>query len=172
MTLPVPVSPLIKAPGSAGSRFSPDHLFGLLMNLRAIAYISTAVSGLTSADIDKLLVDARAHNAIAGVTGILLYDGTHFFQYFEGPDEGVERIYNRIRASRMHVDIKELHSYPIERTYFTQWNMGCKEVDDSVLQKLSTQQWCREITHLSEDIEVVDSPALKDLVQFWEQSSQ
>jgi len=35
------------------------------MSNRAVAYVSTAVSGLTPAEVDHLLVDARAHNQLA-----------------------------------------------------------------------------------------------------------
>jgi len=139
------------------------------MTYKAVAYISSAISGLATDQLDHLLVDARAHNQIAGVTGVLLYDGRRFFQYFEGPTESVERIYSRIRSSVLHHDLVELHHYPIEFPYFTQWNMGCKEVEDSVLQKISTQQRMREADHLQEVDGEIGSPALHDLVEFWSQ---
>lgn len=138
-----------------------------MMNYKAVAYISKAASVLTSEQIDHLLVDARAHNRIAGVTGILLYDGSRFFQYFEGPVDGVERIYGRIRASTKHHGLEELHHYPIEIPYFTQWTMGCKNVDGSVLQKICTQEWMREADHLETLGEEIGSPALCDLIEFW-----
>ena len=78
------------------------------MTHRAVAYVSTAVAGRTPADLDRLLIDARAHNRMEGVTGVLLHDGHRFFQYFEGPPAGVEKIYARIRDSRMHVGLQEL----------------------------------------------------------------
>ena len=45
------------------------------MTHRAVAYTSTAVAGLTPADLDHLLVDARAHNRMEGVTGGLDLSG-------------------------------------------------------------------------------------------------
>lgn len=145
----------------------PPSASATTMPYRAIAYISRAISGLTITELDNLLVDARAHNQVANVTGILLYDGSRFFQYFEGPADGVDRIYGRIRSSTLHHDIQELHNYPIDLPYFTQWNMGCKDVDGSVLQKLSTQQWVREAEQLQQIGPQSDSPALLDLQRFW-----
>ncbi len=143
------------------------------MSNRAVAYVSTAVSGLTPVEIDHLLVDARAHNQLAGVTGVLLYDGQQFFQYFEGPEEGMARIYERIRNSRMHVHLQELHNGPVESLYFSHWHMGCSLTDGSMLQKISTQQWEHEVGNLQDDIaQDAASPALRELLAFWEQQPQ
>lgn len=81
-----------------------------------------AVAGLTPAGLDHLLVDARAHTRLEAVTGVLLHDGHRFFQYFEGPEAGVARSYDRIRASRMHVALEELQRGPVERLYFSLWH--------------------------------------------------
>lgn len=138
------------------------------MSHSAVAYISTAVAGLTPADLDHLLVDARTHNKMLGVTGVLLYDGHFFFQYFEGPSEGVATIYARINASRMHVELHELQSGPVSQLYFPQWYMGCSHTEGSVLQKLSHQQWKREAVNLPDDLEQAgNSPGLRELQAFW-----
>jgi len=139
------------------------------MTPHAVAYISTAVAGLTPADLDHLLVDARAHNRMQGVTGVLLHDGHRFFQYFEGPEAGVARIYDRIRASRMHMAMEELQHGPVERLYFSQWHMGCSHAEGSVLQALSSRQWRQEARHLREDVALAgNSPGLRELLAFWE----
>lgn len=143
------------------------------MSLSAVAYRSTAVAGLAAADIDRLLVDARAHNQLVGVTGVLLYDGVHFFQYFEGPTAGVARIYRRICGSRMHVEIQELQHGPVPRTYFSQWHMGCCQAAGSVLQELSTALWQRQAGYLPDDVaQSGDSPGLRALQAFWERHAQ
>ncbi|MHC6217286.1 BLUF domain-containing protein [Stenotrophomonas acidaminiphila] len=139
------------------------------MTHRAVAYTSTAVAGLTPADLDHLLVDARAHNRMEGVTGVLLYDGQRFFQYFEGPDAGVERIYARIRQSRMHVELDVLQDGPVQKLHFMQWHMGCARTDGSVLLQLSSRQWQQEARYLEEDLaHAGDTPGLRGLLAFWE----
>lgn len=140
------------------------------MTHRAVAYTSTAVAGLTPADLDHLLVDARAHNRMEGVTGVLLYDGRRFFQYFEGPDAGVERIYARIRGSRMHVELDVLQDGPVQQLHFMQWHMGCTRTDGSVLLQLSSRQWQQQARYLGEDLaRAGDTPGLRGLLAFWEQ---
>ncbi len=139
----------------------------------AVAYVSTAVAGLTLADLDHLLVDARAHNSLEGVTGVLLHDGQRFFQYFEGPEEGVARIYARIRDSRMHVGLEELRNGPAEQLYFTRWHMGSSRAEGSVLQELSSRQWRQEAGYLREDVALAGNPqGLRELLAFWEQQQE
>ncbi len=143
------------------------------MAYRAVAYVSTAVTGLTPADIDHLLVDARAHNQLASVTGVLLYDGHHFYQYFEGPEENVERIYERIRTSRMHVELDERHNYSLPRPRFNHWHMSCRHPEGSVLQKLSNTQWLHALEQLQEEVgQGSGTPALRELLGFWERQVQ
>jgi hypothetical protein len=139
------------------------------MTQYAVAYVSVAVAGLTPADLDHLLVDARAHNRLEGVTGVLLHDGHRFFQYFEGPQDGVARIYARVLASRMHVELEELRNGPVERLYFTSWHMGCSHTEGSVLQQLSSRQWRQEAGYLREDVALAGNPpGLRELLAFWE----
>ncbi|MTI74969.1 MAG: BLUF domain-containing protein [Stenotrophomonas sp.] len=143
------------------------------MTHRAVAYVSTAVAGLTPADLDRLLIDARAHNRMEGVTGVLLHDGHRFFQYFEGPPAGVEKIYARIRDSRMHVGLQELQDGPVEQLYFAQWHMGCSRTDGSALRELSSRQWRQEARYLGEDLaHAGDTPGLRGLLAFWEQQQE
>ena len=52
--------------------------------LRSIAYISSVTRALSDEELERLLVDARSFNESVGVTGVLLYNGNSFFQYFEG----------------------------------------------------------------------------------------
>lgn len=39
---------------------------------------------MSMGEVDRLLVSSSAHNSLAAITGVLLYDGARFFQYFEG----------------------------------------------------------------------------------------
>lgn len=53
------------------------------MNLRAIVYASEAIPGLSNERIHDLAQSAYRFNLQAGVTGVLLYDGRRFFQYWQ-----------------------------------------------------------------------------------------
>ncbi|MFB3130618.1 MAG: BLUF domain-containing protein, partial [Lysobacteraceae bacterium] len=60
------------------------------MPIRAVAYVSEAGPavagdpfGLGSGKLDDLVDDAARFNRSAGVTGVLLFDGSRFLQYME-----------------------------------------------------------------------------------------
>ena len=52
------------------------------MPLHAVAYVSDAIEGIETSDIDQILQAAVGFNKVAGVTGVLMFDGQRFLQYF------------------------------------------------------------------------------------------
>lgn len=55
------------------------------------------------------MVDAASlFNAFHDITGILLFNGTHFFQLLEGPEQNVLAIYHRICSDPRHHNVVEL----------------------------------------------------------------
>lgn len=114
------------------------------MEMVGVVYASRATKEMLPDDIDRLLVSARANNASVGVSGVLLYGRKQFFQYFEGTQQGVDDVYERVRQSSLHTDIVELENAPIAHRVFNRWFMGFSEAPESVLQKLSQEQWARE----------------------------
>lgn len=58
--------------------------------------------------LPAMVEKASLLNASHQVTGILLFNGTHFFQILEGPEDGVLNIYGRICADQRHHNIVEL----------------------------------------------------------------
>lgn len=91
---------------------------------RHIAYVSTAQPDLSAQCIDALLLDARTFNARIGVTGVLLYDGQRFFQYFEGTDYATDQVMSRIRASGRHRQIQLLADAHRQGRELDRWCMG------------------------------------------------
>ena len=58
--------------------------------------------------LPAMVNSASELNETQNVTGILLFNGTHFFQILEGPDAGVQYIYQRICVDKRHHNIVEL----------------------------------------------------------------
>jgi hypothetical protein len=110
------------------------------MQLHSLSYMSSAVHLPTREEIDHLLERSRRFNAQHEVTGVLFYSEGSFHQYLEGPLEGIERVYARVLASRMHHNIFELLREPIEAREFSDWSMGYRAVgvgpSDPVLERL------------------------------------
>lgn len=135
-------------------------------SLHCIVYVSTAVSRLSDAALEALLTDARQFNAQAGVTGALLYSGGAFFQYMEGPQEGLFRAYERICASRTHHSIYELLNEPTEARVFPDWFMGLSHTTASALLTLQQAQWQGVVSELDRK-QAHPSPGLMLLRGYW-----
>ncbi|PPS59309.1 hypothetical protein CRX72_20770 [Pantoea sp. BRM17] len=58
--------------------------------------------------LEDIVARANTKNALSDITGILLFDGRHFFQLLEGPDRTVRHIYDRIRQDARHHNLVEL----------------------------------------------------------------
>lgn len=121
------------------------------MDLFCVAYTSEARREMSAEDLDQLLVSARSANSLLAVTGVLLYGAGQFFQYFEGPKEGVDEVYARILRSQRHINVVELEFQPIGQRRFNRWFMGFREAPASVLQGLAQQQWARELPWIEDD---------------------
>ena len=62
-------------------------------------------------------------------------------QYFEGPDDAVQKVYTRILDSSKHKDVMVMMDEPIEQRAFGDWLMGSAKATDSELSRLYTAQW-------------------------------
>ncbi len=109
--------------------------------LRSVAYVSRASRVFIPEQLDTLLLDARAFNAGADVTGVLFFHKDRFFQYFEGPETGVQAVYQRIRQSSSHRDIRELLEVETPRRYFETWHMGFCDAPETAVQQLANASW-------------------------------
>ncbi len=109
--------------------------------LHCVIYTSTANHLLSGAELEKLLHDARQHNADRAITGILLYSEGTFFQYLEGQVADVTAIYERIKQSRQHHSLIELLRGDIDQRAFPDWLMGFFQPSQAELLKLMAQNW-------------------------------
>ena len=76
--------------------------------LTTIIYRSHLCHDVPVKALEGMVAAANIKNAEANVTGILLFNGTHFFQLLEGPDEQVRRIYQDIAQDPRHYNLVEL----------------------------------------------------------------
>ncbi|UNK48556.1 BLUF domain-containing protein [Lysobacter sp. S4-A87] len=131
----------------------------------AIAYVSRIARRLQPAEIDGLLLDARGFNAVAGVTGVLLFNGSEFFQYFEGLNDSVEAVYERIKPAKCHTDIRELMNAPVEGRQFETWHMGFRNAPATALQELAQARWELSVPVTRTSMKCPEGVAL--LAHFW-----
>lgn len=76
--------------------------------LTTLVYRSHIHTGTPFEAFEAMVFAANVKNIEADVTGILLFNGTHFFQLLEGPEESVQKIYHAICKDYRHYNIVEL----------------------------------------------------------------
>jgi hypothetical protein len=111
------------------------------MTLHAFAYVSDAVEGIGAADIDRILAEASSFNRVAGVTGVLMFDGLRFLQYLEGPDDGVNSAAQRVLNARSHRRIVELARGEVATRHFPRWTMASARIEPDVMREIVDAEW-------------------------------
>ncbi|MCX0498268.1 diguanylate phosphodiesterase [Erwinia billingiae] len=76
--------------------------------LSTIIYRSHLCDDVPVKSLAALARNANQINTSMGVTGILLFNGTHFFQLLEGPEEAVSTVYRNICHDPRHHNLVEL----------------------------------------------------------------
>jgi len=93
------------------------------MNLKSLTYTSLASLDLTGGDVEDILRTARELNAIEGITGLLVFNGTHFMQVVEGSAQAVDDLVDRLRRDHRHSGVEIRDERPIDERFFPDWTM-------------------------------------------------
>jgi blue light- and temperature-responsive anti-repressor len=76
------------------------------------------------AELERILLRARACNAALGVTGALLFSGDCFAQALEGPAPAVEAVFESIQRDPRHSEVVVLEAAPVPAREFGAWSMA------------------------------------------------
>lgn len=95
-----------------------------------LTYISKAIPDIKRQDLDDILEEADAENAIRNITGCLIYHNGRFVQILEGSKEDLRYIYRKIEADPRHHTVTLLWENEIDHRFFAQWNMAFYRADD------------------------------------------
>ena len=90
--------------------------------MRRIMYISTA-SGLSAAEVDRLVESAQRNNAEREITGFLLYNGRNFLQLIEGPQASLMSLIATLARDTRHSGMLTLIDEPIDERSCPHWTM-------------------------------------------------
>jgi blue light- and temperature-responsive anti-repressor len=91
--------------------------------LSTIVYRSRAIAPPADLDLFYMLGQARQRNREMSLTGILLYDRGHFFQWLEGPDERLGQVWQSIKRDPRHADVQIVGDMQIPIRLFGAWHM-------------------------------------------------
>jgi hypothetical protein len=80
--------------------------------------------------VGQIVTRARARNAREGITGLLVFDGMHFWQHLEGPAEAVNALMQRLAADPRHVQMRVVYSGATTQRHYRRFEMGLAQVED------------------------------------------
>lgn len=93
------------------------------MFITRIIYCSE-LSGVDKEAISAILDVSRKKNAKAGITGLLLFNGTYFLQCLEGSRAAVNETYHRIVRDERHRNPVLLTCEELPQRDFADWDMA------------------------------------------------
>jgi hypothetical protein len=107
-----------------------------MSSLFQIVYSSTATRDLSGAELLELLKRSVARNRLAGVTGLLLYNGGRFMQVLEGEEADVIRLFAKISHDPCHRHVVPLLHGSIGQRCFSDSTMAFPDLDSPELRNL------------------------------------
>lgn len=106
--------------------------------------------------VPDIVKTARIQNNIHGITGVLLFDGLNFTQYFEGSEEAVETLLDNIQRDQRHKNIIIVLTGQQESRLYNDWGMGYIDITDNQIDierciataDFSIDTFKRKVSHL------------------------
>jgi hypothetical protein len=108
------------------------------MKLTSVTYTSLARLDLQASDLEDIHRSARDRNALDAVTGLLVFNGTHFLQIIEGAESAIDDLVQRLRQDRRHSGFEIRDQRKIEARSFPDWSMEMVRVNASYFQARET----------------------------------
>lgn len=109
--------------------------------LHAFAYSSHMSAALSDEMLRQIVSRSATFNRRVDVTGALLVDGQRFFQYVEGPPDGLEAVKRRIQDSRSHAAVVPVLDMAISTRAVPYWAMTRIETGQVVVSGLVNARW-------------------------------
>jgi hypothetical protein len=108
------------------------------MNLTSLTYTSLARLDLDASDLETIHRTALQLNALDGITGLLVFNGTHFLQIIEGANNAIEDLVQRLRRDARHSGFEVRDKHSVEARSFPDWSMELVRVTASYFKARDT----------------------------------
>ena len=93
------------------------------MQLKTLTYTSRARLDLTDTDLERIRETARHLNALDGISGLLVFDGSRFLQIIEGSEAAIDDLAERLRRDSRHTAFEVRDERVVKRRSFSGWSM-------------------------------------------------
>ena len=104
---------------------------GEAMKLTSLTYTSLARLDLQSDDLEDIHRTAREVNALEGITGLLVFNGTHFLQIIEGAEDAIDELVEKLRRDPRHTGFEVRDRQKVDTRSFPDWSMELVRVKAS-----------------------------------------
>ena len=94
------------------------------MTCKAISYISSIRTNLTSKDLEDLIVFAENSNNKNNVTGIFIVMDKNFYQVIEGEPHTIDVLFKKIQNDKRHNGLVKLFDQEIDAKIFESYIGG------------------------------------------------
>ena len=108
------------------------------MDITSLTYTSLARLDLQASDLENIHRAARELNALDGITGLLVFNGTHFLQIIEGAPDAIDELLDRLRRDPRHNGLEVRDEQQVERRSFPDWSMELVRVSASYFEAKDT----------------------------------
>jgi hypothetical protein len=108
------------------------------MPLKSLTYTSLAALDLGAADLEAIHRAARELNALEGITGLLIFNGTHFLQIIEGVPQAIDDLVERLRRDPRHSSLEIRDQHEVDQRSFPDWSMELVRVSASYFEARDT----------------------------------
>jgi hypothetical protein len=96
------------------------------MEISTWTYVSRSciAKGDAEREVEHLVEQSRLSNARLRVTGVLVFSGTHFAQYIEGPRQSIAELRSAIQSDGRHQDVMTVSEAQIEARKLADWSLA------------------------------------------------
>lgn len=108
------------------------------MQLTSVTYTSLARLDLQTSDLQDIHRIARERNALDRITGMLVFNGTHFLQIIEGAKSAIDELVERLRRDPRHTGFEIRDQREIRTRSFPGWPMELVRVNAGYFQARET----------------------------------
>jgi hypothetical protein len=93
------------------------------MRYKCIAYTSLAALDLDERQLRDIHDSAKNLNGLDGISGLLIFNGTHFLQWVEGPPQAIDDLVERLRRDPRHSAFEVRDERYSDQRLFGHWAM-------------------------------------------------
>lgn len=121
-------------------------------DLAHVLFTSELAADESSACVSAIVHTARRNNVAAGITGILIFDGSHFCELVEGGQRVLTALVERIRNDARHCNFRTVAEGLSLRRRFADWNIAYWMDDTRLLDQVFDRCFGAEALQVLEQV--------------------